>query len=825
MTKTAALINLDDAKRFWLFLTTATGQVREVRAPDTQWGTCNANCDTPDAFLAAIKELNGRAPLIYVTLNDLNPELAGRNRAYNHIKRYAKATTSDNDITKRTAILIDFDSGTPSGINSTDEEQAAALALADRVESFLIRHDIPRDAVLSTSSGNGAGLIIGIDDTPNTPETANVISHFLQALDMLFGQGDGKPHIDVKVYNAARITKVPGTFVQKGDPTPGRPQRLSAIRHGPLHRVNANFSAVRTIAAMLPKEPPALPRAYQSDGHVDLREWLTKYNVPILREKPWNGATLFEIPCQWNESHAGGEAWAAQWPNGAVEAGCPHAHCAGKHWHDLRNIYEPEFEKRTETLRAAPVETIPDELIDMLDDEGDAPRETFLDALHRTDTGNALRLLSTHGQDMKYCRLQKAWYTWNGRYWERGVDRVYDFAKQVPRLILIEAAKEQDDDQRKALVEWAMKSESMPRIDAMIKWAESDERVRIKPEQFDGDVWLLNCSNVTIDLRDGATKTPDRADLITRCVPLDYDPHADQKAWLAFLERIMPNPDSRRTLMVALGYSATGSQREKAYFLALGPSDAAKSTLLKVVRRVLGPYADGADAELFMVRTRESGSGPNEGVANLRGKRFVVSTEIEQHRTLASAYLKGITGGESLKSNRKYESEFDFFPGCKIWLNGNHEPRVTDPDDSIWNRMHRFTFPHPIPKSEQIKDYDLSLYQQNGPGILAYLVQGAVICYEQGITDSQEIQEAKASYRHEQDTVAAFIEDWCVNHTSHSITLLVLYKAYEKWADTNNAYALGKIDFRKAVELKGYKYGPGNGNKPTFQGIALKTLI
>ena len=63
-------------------------------------------------------------------------------------------------------------------------------------------------------SGNGGHVTFAVD-LPNDLETATLLSAFLNRLKARYD--DGTVSIDEKVFNAARIWKVYGTWVQKGD--------------------------------------------------------------------------------------------------------------------------------------------------------------------------------------------------------------------------------------------------------------------------------------------------------------------------------------------------------------------------------------------------------------------------------------------------------------------------------------------------------------------------------------------------------------------------------------------------------------------------------
>jgi hypothetical protein len=176
-----------------------------------------------------------------------------------------------------------------------------------------------------------------------------------------------------------------------------------------------------------------------------------------------------------------------------------------------------------------------------LDDEGD---------FHRTDVGNAERLVHRHGRNVRYCWLWVKWLIWDGQRWRRDDSgEVFRLAKETVAHIYREAAAAPDDETRKALAGHAMRSEAGARIKEMVDLARSD--VPIMPEEMDADPWLLNVSNGTVDLRTGELREHRREDLITKLAPVEYRPDATAPTWLAFLERVLPSEELRGFLQRA----------------------------------------------------------------------------------------------------------------------------------------------------------------------------------------------------------------------------------------------------------------------------------
>jgi len=333
---------VDGLLRDAVSLLAGPGQVVEVRALTDQF-THSGYFSDPAALVRAVEPLDADNSVhgIYVTLNEVNPALLSR-RA-NRIKmRLGKkdSTTSDADILRRHWLPVDIDPLRPSGVSSTDEEHGLALAKAEEVARWIDGLGFP-DPVRA-DSGNGAHLIYRID-LPNDDAALALVKGCLATLDALFS--DDRVTVDTANFNAARIWKLYGTISRKGDSTPERPHRRSRILSAPAELKVTTVEQLRDLAARLPTETTAQPLPATAKGKgFDLRHWLADHGLNVRTEKPYSGGTLFTLDqCPFSSAHKDG-AFAIQFANGAVFAGCKHSSCGGgtQRWRELRERYEPD---------------------------------------------------------------------------------------------------------------------------------------------------------------------------------------------------------------------------------------------------------------------------------------------------------------------------------------------------------------------------------------------------------------------------------------------------------------------------------------------------
>ena len=201
-----------------------SGHVYEIRAFGK--GTTSGYFDDPEKLVQAAANLSGKVPGVYVTLNPVLPDLLARSA--NRLSQYVRATTSDTQIVKRRWLPIDFDAVRPSGISSTDAEHEAALGRARECRGWLGSRGWPDP--IYTDSGNGAHLLYPVE-LPNDQEITAAMMNALKALALKFD--DEWVKVDTGNFNPARIWKLFGTAVCKGDNTPDRPHRLARILENP----------------------------------------------------------------------------------------------------------------------------------------------------------------------------------------------------------------------------------------------------------------------------------------------------------------------------------------------------------------------------------------------------------------------------------------------------------------------------------------------------------------------------------------------------------------------------------------------------------------
>ncbi len=313
------------------------GAVTEVRALKTAQGTASGYFDDGDALMRSVRQLDEQhVPAVYATINPVVPALLARSA--NRVTAYARDTTQDAHIVRRSRLLIDLDARRPSGISATDAEHEAALARAVVIREYLRKREWPEP--LYVDSGNGAHLIYAID-LLNDVDATQLVRGVLLVLAERFG--DDVVEVDQSVHNAARIAKIPGTWARKGDNLPDRPHRQSRVIDRPDDFGTA-VVAEEQLAALVGEFKSRAPQSVSTalSGSFDLEAFLARHLHVKRGPEPHDGALRWIVDCPFDSSHQGTSAAVLRLDagRGAIIYKCQHNGCSDRRWEDVRARYQ-----------------------------------------------------------------------------------------------------------------------------------------------------------------------------------------------------------------------------------------------------------------------------------------------------------------------------------------------------------------------------------------------------------------------------------------------------------------------------------------------------
>ena len=344
------------------------------------------------------------------------------------------------------------------------------------------------------------------------------------------------------------------------------------------------------------------------------------------------------------------------------------------------------------------------------------------------------------------------------------------------------------------------------------------EGISTSARELDSDPHLLNVENGTVDLRTGELLRHDRKRLITKLAPVRYAENAKCPTWEKFVAWAMVGrPELVAFVQRAFGYCLTGLVREQVWFLLHGSGRNGKTTFLEAAKGVMGDYASRAMPDVFMERV----SHPTE-LAFLAGARFILAVEPEIGKAFRDGLLKAVTGEEEMTARRTHKDPFTFDVTFKIAIAANHLPVVKDDSDGFWRRVRLLPFDNQV--AEEAKDPDLrEKLRREYPGILAWLVRGAVEWHERGLGSAPEVEFATRTYRGDQDLVRRFVDDECELNAEGWVKGAAIFQVFQDWCHRSGEVGLRRPDFAaRLVRVDGVKENRRSYSRG-FSGVRLRS--
>lgn len=377
------------------------------------------------------------------------------------------------------------------------------------------------------------------------------------------------------------------------------------------------------------------------------------------------------------------------------------------------------------------------------------------------------------------------------------------------KLLIAEGAgaKKAVTARRQARRKHGLATKNRGRMAAMLECAAP--HLRRSPDDFNADPLLVvtnthtlrfvqrpdpNCPDRNVERLKwtvDALKAHRREDLITALMPVAYDPEATCPQWRANLERFQPNAGQRRTIQQFTGLSLLGKPIQRVMF-HYGTGGNFKSVFLETVTRVLGDsLAIGLPTESLIGHASGSAGGARPDLERMFGKRMLRVAEIPAGVKLKADVIKKLTGGEKWPVRTLYKSFFEFVPIAKPHMSGNDFPLFDGSDGGMRRRLLIAEWPIKLPTAEQ-RDFDLVVGElmQEAPGILNWLIEGALDYLQNGLVVAEEMQVATDEYFDEMDPLAQFVRD-CIEKAPGN---------KERARDCFNAYrAHCQVNARKPV--------------------------
>ena len=329
--------------------------------------------------------------------------------------------------------------------------------------------------------------------------------------------------------------------------------------------------------------------------------------------------------------------------------------------------------------------------------------------------------------------------------------------------------------------------------------------IGIDVNDLDKNEFLINTPYATYDLRQGTSgELPhDPRDLITKmtnCAPVG----GDGQLWLDALQLFFcGDQELIDYVQLIVGMAAIGKVYQEHMIIAYGGGANGKSTFWNTVFRVMGDYAGKLSAEALTMNCKRN---IKPEMAELKGRRLIISSEMEEGMRLNTATVKQLCSTDEIQAEKKYKAPFHFVPSHTLVLYTNHLPKVGANDDGIWRRLIVIPFNAKITGDSDIKNYADYLYEHAGSFVMSWIIEGAKKAYDMDfrVPLPKVVEEAIEAYREDNDWMGHFITDCCDVDKAATEKSGDLYQAYRAYCLQNGEYTRSTTDFYSSLEKAGF---------------------
>ena len=452
---------------------------------------------------------------------------------------------------------------------------------------------------------------------------------------------------------------------------------------------------------------------------------------------------------------------------------------------ELKNHKHDSLAEHAEAALTMP--SVEDEHLENIGDVYQMSFETY----GYNDTSNSYRL--NYYMQGKYRYVTGlGWFFWDGSRYVLDADKsiIQIASEAVNPAKGLSLGKEGD--------KWIQVSQNKDRLLNAIAISATSPEILIQSIDLDAEVNNLCTPGGIVNLQTGEIRPAVKGlDINTRQTSVTPAAIGTPK-WTQFLRDTIEDDDRIAYVQELFGAALFGDSRYHVLPVFVGSGANGKSTLVSIMEGILNDYA-ATMPENFLLDT--TGNAHPTDIARLRGVRFAVAQETRPDGKFNESRVKMLTGGDVLSARFMGQNFFDFKPTHTLFMAVNHLPEVKSGGDGFWRRLRKIDFRKTIAPEKRKEGLAQELIAEEGPGILQWMIEGAVRVSNQGFNEPESVKIATQSYRHEEDHIAKFLEEKTIVADGATAGRNVVYNAYRDWCMENGEKAIAQNALSR--EIKG----------------------
>jgi len=317
---------------------------------------------------------------------------------------------------------------------------------------------------------------------------------------------------------------------------------------------------------------------------------------------------------------------------------------------------------------------------------------------------------------------------------------------------------------------------------------------------------LINLQNGTFNIDTMELQPFNQDDFLTYQLPFAYNPNAVNDLWLKFLDEVLPDKDTQRTLQEVLGsIFVRGIKLEYAYFL-YGSGANGKSVIMEVLKALLG------NENLSFYSIEELNKEYNR--AELKDKILNIASEAET-RDIKSDLFKRLASGEPINARHLYGKPFEMENYAKLlFLVNRMQLKSIEYTEGFFRRFLILPFNVTIPKEKRDKKLHFKIIEAGLDGVLNWIIEGAKsILINEDIFVSKECKDSFKQFIKDIDSVLQFLDDNNLKKSTYNRYYAKDFIShYRSWCFENGIHPVGRNELFKRLQALGYEKGKDKSN-------------
>ena len=199
-----------------------------------------------------------------------------------------------------------------------------------------------------------------------------------------------------------------------------------------------------------------------------------------------------------------------------------------------------------------------------------------------------------------------------------------------------------------------------------------------------------------------------------------------------------------------------------------------------------------------------------------------MAQETQKGRRWDETKIKALTGGDKITARFMREDFFDFEPTFKLFICGNHKPRLTNVDEAMRRRLLLVPFTVQIPPAERDPRLAERL-KAEWPAILRWCIEGCLEWQRIGLAPPAIVHDATEEYFAAQDTLQQWLDDCTEDGGQFAFSRIAdLFASWKTWAENHNLKPGSAQALSESLADRGFAKARNNTGHRGFLNLAVK---